>query len=1202
MEQGTPFDLGREAIEALERSQPDVVRLARVTSLAVRIDRAFLREARLELLPGVPPDAEADLWFSPLVESRSAVGLVLAPEVCHLLRQALARDEALLRRAWTLRQRFHPFLTPEMRLEEEVAWLSLMEPGEEKLNEVLMRSVRAMARGGERAMGVARWALRAIPRLPEQARRTEAALTLAFGTSDRLDFHPMLFQGTEDVPLSPALLQSVRASQAASAACRVGVRLHENALELVEPAPDGAYHVMELPDTRPRLLEISWGVPVPGRKLLVVESLNVWVPLPAGVRDLTLRSVAGEFRLTAGERGDEPRGETIRGRGARVQAPDPIAATEDENSWLDWRMPSILEKTVELSEEPELLNLLMAGESVIVVEAPEGYGKSTLVRRVHASLQRSSRLWTEMATLRLQGLLIGTQGFLNNLFTEFPYGDFDTKGQALRDETLAIINRDGAKALEQHLEEKILPRFRDRMLVVLVEGLDSITQERASGFVELLMGWARRKDPLWSRFHLIITATPGAKRLAGARYVPFSGLDAVKIRKSARMRNLELEADQAEYLWRLTDGCAGRVDLALDALKRSEGSAYQLVWDEALRKKTNYIDWLNRFPEVLSALGSIRVRAENAPAGLPRLLDVGILSDTGAGYEVPAKIYERLALYARDKVQPPGFMVDLYINAAPGSLPDYVDDFLAQLRRRVEADLGRELRVWAGREGDGRHAQLLYSWVLVNILTPAFLQSKPCMERMRSFNGLEGARKVHQSLDVLVDPSIGEIVDGVREEDVKLWELIKRAPDRNSPAYREALSVVVVEAVGQLVSLMLHASEVMVSIQDEPDENLPAEQGGDRQIAAADPRLLEELYGRPDSGFLVVELPSHEVLRSRSVAALLESWFTPAELHSSGIPHVLLERLEALTRMDADARLDASRWVSIHGDSYRVVRFIELPEREGRLWALVLDDVPLSIPLPMTMRQALTAQQVVIAGLLLRNWSNKQIADELALSEETVKASVRGIFDRLGIDSRADFLYQSARFNKEGDKQIVATDAGVLEELYGRPDSGFLVVEPPSREVLRSRSVTALLESWFTPAELHSSGVPHVLLERLEALTRMDADARLDASRWISIHGDSYRVVRFIELPGREGRLWALVLDEIPLSIPLPMTMRRALTARQVVIAGLLLRNWSNKQIADELSLSEETVKTHVRDIFERLEVDSRADLLYQSAHLNKPI
>ena len=694
MDQGTTSDLGREEIEELERSQPDVVRLARVTSIAVRIDRAFLREARLELLPGVPADVEADLWFSPLVESRSSVGLVLAPEFSHLLREALARDEALLHRAWALRRRFHPFLTPEMRLEEEVAWLALMEPDEEKLNEALMRSVRGMAQGGERAMGVARWALRSIPRLPKQARKTKAALALAFGTSERLDFHPMLFQGMEDVPLSPELLQSVRTSREAPASCRVGVQLHENALELVEPAPDdGLYHVMDLPDTQPRLLELSWGTSVPGRRLLVVESMNVWVPLPPGVRDLTLRSVGGEFHLTANERGDEPRGEMVSGRGAPLQAPEPVEFTEEDESWPDWRVPSILKKTVELSEEPEFLSLLMAGERVIVVEAPERYGKSTLVRRVHASLQRTPRWRTDMATLRLQGLLIGTQGFLNNLFVRFPYEDwadqklrddalrlaiaevvphwkgeagerlaeaifaampgkreymdpaawqqialvakqsilrrhmrligeldfllaqeartegtpsikdpaklmgltgqlvariqpklhaawnramqtqwspeaFNTTAQAMRDETLAIINRDGATALEQHLEEEILPSFRDRMLVVMVEGLDSVTQKRAAGFVEILLGWAKRQDPLWSCFRLIITATPGAERLAGVRYVPFSGLDALRIRQIARMRKLKLEAGQAEYLHRLTDGCASQVDQALNALAR----------------------------------------------------------------------------------------------------------------------------------------------------------------------------------------------------------------------------------------------------------------------------------------------------------------------------------------------------------------------------------------------------------------------------------------------------------------------------------------------------------------------------------------------------------------------------------------------------------------------------------------------------------
>ncbi len=189
------------------------------------------------------------------------------------------------------------------------------------------------------------------------------------------------------------------------------------------------------------------------------------------------------------------------------------------------------------------------------------------------------------------------------------------------------------------------------------------------------------------------------------------------------------------------------------------------------------------------------------------------------------------------------------------------------------------------------------------------------------------------------------------------------------------------------------------------------------------------------------------------------------------------------------------------------------------------------------------------------------------------------------------------------DVQAAATGSRLLEELYSRSDSAFLVVAPPSREVLRSQRAAALLEKWFAPSDLHSSGIPRVLLERLEALPRLDADKRLEASLWVSLHGDAYRVVRFVELPEPEGpRSWALVLNEIPLSIPLPETMKRSLTARQVDVARGMLRNWSNKDIATELFLSEETVKTHVRDIFERLKVDGRADFLYQAAHLNKPV
>ncbi|MFP2957803.1 response regulator transcription factor [Myxococcus sp. 1LA] len=189
------------------------------------------------------------------------------------------------------------------------------------------------------------------------------------------------------------------------------------------------------------------------------------------------------------------------------------------------------------------------------------------------------------------------------------------------------------------------------------------------------------------------------------------------------------------------------------------------------------------------------------------------------------------------------------------------------------------------------------------------------------------------------------------------------------------------------------------------------------------------------------------------------------------------------------------------------------------------------------------------------------------------------------------------------DMQTVSTGARLLEEIYRRHDAAFVVVAPPSHEVLRSDRAATLLERWFSPSDLHSSGIPRVLMERLEALTRMTPDARQSANRWVSLHGDAYRVVRFIELPEAEGpRQWALILHEIPLSIPLPEAMRKELTPRQIEIAKGMLRNWSNKDIASELRLSEDTVKTHVRDIFSRLKLDNRADFLYQAAHLNKPV
>ncbi len=187
--------------------------------------------------------------------------------------------------------------------------------------------------------------------------------------------------------------------------------------------------------------------------------------------------------------------------------------------------------------------------------------------------------------------------------------------------------------------------------------------------------------------------------------------------------------------------------------------------------------------------------------------------------------------------------------------------------------------------------------------------------------------------------------------------------------------------------------------------------------------------------------------------------------------------------------------------------------------------------------------------------------------------------------------------------QDMTAGAQLLKELYQRKDSAFILWEPPTNEVFRSPYATTLLERWFDPSDIDASGLPHVLKAQLDNLVRMDSDARLGKTLWVHNHPDGYRTCRFLELPAGDGpRQWALLLSEIPHSIPLPAHMQGALTARQIDIAKGVLRNWSNGQIAEDLNISDQTVKAHLRTIFDRLGVDSRADFLYQVAHLSKPV
>lgn len=67
--------------------------------------------------------------------------------------------------------------------------------------------------------------------------------------------------------------------------------------------------------------------------------------------------------------------------------------------------------------------------------------------------------------------------------------------------------------------------------------------------------------------------------------------------------------------------------------------------------------------------------------------------------------------------------------------------------------------------------------------------------------------------------------------------------------------------------------------------------------------------------------------------------------------------------------------------------------------------------------QALTHRQTQVYDLICRGLTNKQIGQEMKLSEKTVKAHVTGLFDVLGVSNRVQAVLLRAPTLKPADPQ-----------------------------------------------------------------------------------------------------------------------------------------------------------------------------------------
>jgi DNA-binding NarL/FixJ family response regulator len=124
----------------------------------------------------------------------------------------------------------------------------------------------------------------------------------------------------------------------------------------------------------------------------------------------------------------------------------------------------------------------------------------------------------------------------------------------------------------------------------------------------------------------------------------------------------------------------------------------------------------------------------------------------------------------------------------------------------------------------------------------------------------------------------------------------------------------------------------------------------------------------------------------------------------------------------------------------------------------------------------------------------------------------------------------------------------------------------------------ALLAANISDAQIFeavSAGVAGLLLKESAPETLMDCLRELAAGRdWLP----DPLVNAAMEREGRRRRRWE--------------ALSPALTARELQIVGLVVAGSSTKQIAFRLQVSDGTAKVHLNNIFRKLEVTSRAQLL----------
>ena len=191
-----------------------------------------------------------------------------------------------------------------------------------------------------------------------------------------------------------------------------------------------------------------------------------------------------------------------------------------------------------------------------------------------------------------------------------------------------------------------------------------------------------------------------------------------------------------------------------------------------------------------------------------------------------------------------------------------------------------------------------------------------------------------------------------------------------------------------------------------------------------------------------------------------------------------------------------------------------------------------------------------------------------------------------------------------------------LKKLFAIEDDLRVVAEADSGAQLLARTETFRPDVIFVQEEILAESNSNLIGEvhRLSPVTKVVATASVGVEETTLRHvrsGAAGVILKSVEpalfvkcarrvavgeawIPTRQVSRMAKLLEEHPVNSPRPVD---TLTRREKTIISYLLQGWHNREISSHLSISEQTVKNHLRTVYDKVGVSDRLELVLYAIH-----